>query len=176
MFYCYYKYVDNNQRMLYLGHCLQRHRRYWHFAYFRESSLLLRAHSPTTIDNGAIPHVHLNSVHRELSSKSQFKLINYSSYVLRPLFSVAFLLFFAKKKDLKIMVTITKGVQTFDGKIPVTLLVDDVETANTLVKMAKDANVTVIEQDEDLNKSKNKTTQDKLKQIIKNKGVPNGTN
>ncbi|MBS2826826.1 hypothetical protein KFV81_24665 [Klebsiella pneumoniae] len=74
------------------------------------------------------------------------------------------------------MVTITKGVKTFDGKIPVTLLVDDVEVANTLVKMAKDANVTVIEQDEDLNKSKNKTTQDKLKQIIKNKGVPNGTN
>ncbi|HCT8366798.1 TPA: hypothetical protein OT979_004922 [Klebsiella aerogenes] len=74
------------------------------------------------------------------------------------------------------MVTITKGVQTYDGKIPVTLLVDDVETANTLVKMAKDANVTVIEQEEDLNKSKNKTTQDKLKQIIKNKGVPNGTN
>ena len=30
------------------------------------------------------------------------------------------------------MVTITKGVQTFDGKIPVTLLVDDVETANEL--------------------------------------------
>lgn len=51
------------------------------------------------------------------------------------------------------MVTITKGVQTFDGKIPVTLLVDDVETANTLVKMAKDANVTVIEQNDDLNKS-----------------------
>ena len=64
------------------------------------------------------------------------------------------------------MVTITKGVQTFDGKIPVTLLVDDVETANTLVKMAKDANVTVIEQNVDLNKSKNKTTQDKLKQIL----------
>ncbi|AJC02924.1 hypothetical protein P243_0820 [Klebsiella pneumoniae subsp. pneumoniae 1158] len=42
--------------------------------------------------------------------------------------------------------------------------------------MAKDANVTVIEQNVDLNKSKNKTTQDKLKQIIKNKGVPNGTN
>ena len=74
------------------------------------------------------------------------------------------------------MVTITKGVKTYDGKIPVTLLVDDVEVANTLVKMAKDANVTVIEQDEYLNKSKNKTTQDKLKQIIKNKGVPNGTN
>lgn len=74
------------------------------------------------------------------------------------------------------MVTITKGVKTYDGKIPVTLLVDDVEVANTLVKMAKDANVTVIEQDEDLNKSKNRTTQDKLKQIIKNKGVPNGTN
>ncbi|MGU6021961.1 hypothetical protein ACV8MV_20750 [Klebsiella oxytoca] len=74
------------------------------------------------------------------------------------------------------MVTITKGVKTFDGKIPVTLLVDDVETANTLVKMAKDANVTVIEQEDDLNKSKNKTTQDKLKQIIKNKGVPNGNN
>ncbi|VDY52761.1 hypothetical protein [Klebsiella oxytoca] len=74
------------------------------------------------------------------------------------------------------MVTITKGVKTYDGKIPVTLLVDDVEVANTLVKMAKDANVTVIEQDEDLNKSKNKTTQDKLKQIIKNKGAPNGTN
>lgn len=51
------------------------------------------------------------------------------------------------------MVTITKGVQTFDGNIPVTLLVDDVETANTLVKMAKDANVTVIEQNDDLNKS-----------------------
>ncbi|HEE5217719.1 TPA: hypothetical protein R7J73_001428 [Klebsiella pneumoniae] len=51
------------------------------------------------------------------------------------------------------MVTITKGVQTFDGKIPVTLLVDDVETANTLVKIAKDANVTVIEQNVDLNKS-----------------------
>ncbi|HEN4943866.1 TPA: hypothetical protein U6I38_003074 [Klebsiella pneumoniae] len=51
------------------------------------------------------------------------------------------------------MVTITKGVKTFDGKIPVTLLVDDVETANTLVKMAKDANVTVIEQNDDLNKS-----------------------
>ncbi|HBR4554992.1 TPA: hypothetical protein ACF3KM_004124 [Klebsiella quasipneumoniae subsp. quasipneumoniae] len=51
------------------------------------------------------------------------------------------------------MVTITKGVQTFDGKIPVTLLVDDVETANTLVKMAKDANVTVIDQNDDLNKS-----------------------
>lgn len=51
------------------------------------------------------------------------------------------------------MVAIHKGVKTFDGKIPVTLLVDDVETANTLVKMAKDANVTVIEQDEDLNKS-----------------------
>lgn len=51
------------------------------------------------------------------------------------------------------MVTITKGVKTFDGKIPVTLFVDDVETANTLVKMAKDANVTVIEQDEDINKS-----------------------
>ncbi|HCR1141140.1 hypothetical protein SM907_21730 [Klebsiella aerogenes] len=74
------------------------------------------------------------------------------------------------------MITITKGVQTYDGKIPVTLLVDDVETANTLVKMAKDANVTVIEQDDDLNKSKNKTTQDKLKQIIKNKGVPDGAN
>lgn len=74
------------------------------------------------------------------------------------------------------MVTITKGVKTYDGKIPVTLLVDDVEVANTLVKMAKDANVTVIEQDEDLNKSKNKTTQDKLKQIIKNKGVPDGIN
>ncbi|EMY8146052.1 TPA: hypothetical protein ACF3KZ_001750 [Klebsiella variicola subsp. variicola] len=74
------------------------------------------------------------------------------------------------------MVTITKGVKTYDGKIPVTLLVDDVEVANTLVKMARDANVTVIEQEDDLNKSKNKTTQDKLKQIIKNKGVPNGTN
>ncbi|HHT0453632.1 hypothetical protein M4769_10945 [Klebsiella pneumoniae subsp. pneumoniae] len=74
------------------------------------------------------------------------------------------------------MVTITKGVKTYDGKIPVTLLVDDVEVANTLVKMAKDANVTVIEQDEDLNKSKNRTTQDKLKQIIKNKGVPDGIN
>ncbi|HHL3948696.1 TPA: hypothetical protein ACQ7HK_004905 [Klebsiella pneumoniae] len=51
------------------------------------------------------------------------------------------------------MVTITKGVKTFDGKIPVTLLVDDVETANTLVKMAKDANVTVIEREDVLNKS-----------------------
>ncbi|OXU96689.1 hypothetical protein CEB49_26025 [Klebsiella pneumoniae] len=80
--------------------------------------------------------------------------------------------------DLKIMVTITKGVKTFDGKIPVTLLVDDVETANELIKLAKAANVPVVEQEDDLNKSKskNKTTQDKLKQIIKNKGVPNGTN
>ncbi|HHU0416953.1 hypothetical protein [Klebsiella variicola] len=51
------------------------------------------------------------------------------------------------------MVTITKGVQTFDGKIPVTLLVDDVETANELIKLAKSANVPVAEQDEDLNKS-----------------------
>lgn len=73
------------------------------------------------------------------------------------------------------MVTIHKGVATFDGKIPVTLLVDDVETANELIKLAKAANVPVVEQ-EDLNKSKNKTTQDKLKQIIKNKGVPDGTN
>lgn len=74
------------------------------------------------------------------------------------------------------MITITKGVQTYDGKIPVTLLVDDVETANELIKLAKAANVPVIEQEDDLNKSKNKTTQDKLKQIIKNKGVPNVTN
>ncbi|HHL3534759.1 TPA: hypothetical protein ACQ57Q_003072 [Klebsiella pneumoniae] len=74
------------------------------------------------------------------------------------------------------MVTITKGVQTFDGKIPVTLLVDDVETANELIKLAKTANVPVVEQEDVLNKSKNKTTQDKLKQIIKNKGVPDGTN
>ncbi|HDY7415438.1 TPA: hypothetical protein RRF17_005396, partial [Klebsiella pneumoniae] len=54
------------------------------------------------------------------------------------------------------MVTITKGVQTYDGKIPVTLLVDDVETANELIKLAKAANVPIAEQDEDLNKSKNK--------------------
>ncbi|HCC2888469.1 MULTISPECIES: hypothetical protein [Klebsiella] len=74
------------------------------------------------------------------------------------------------------MVTITKGVQTYDGKIPVTLLVDDVETANELIKLAKAANVPVVEQEDDSNKSKNKTTQDKLKQIIKNKGVPDGTN
>ncbi|HBR6870049.1 hypothetical protein PJX90_10110 [Klebsiella aerogenes] len=76
------------------------------------------------------------------------------------------------------MVTITKGVKTFDGKIPVTLLVDDVETANELIKLAKAANVPVVVQEDDLNKSKskNKTTQDKLKQIIKNKGVPNVTN
>ncbi|MEB4602748.1 hypothetical protein [Raoultella ornithinolytica] len=73
------------------------------------------------------------------------------------------------------MVTITKGVKTFDGKIPVTLLVDDVETANELIKLAKAANVPVVEQ-EDLNKSKNKTTQDKIKQIVKNKGATNGTN
>lgn len=64
------------------------------------------------------------------------------------------------------MVTITKGVQTYDGKIPVTLLVDDVETANELIKLAKAANVPVVEQEDDSNKSKNKTTQDKLKQII----------
>lgn len=76
------------------------------------------------------------------------------------------------------MITITKGVKTFDGKIPVTLLVDDVETANELIKLAKAANVPVVVQEDDLNKSKskNKTTQDKLKQIIKNKGAPNGTN
>jgi hypothetical protein len=104
-------------------------------------------------------------------------LINYSSYVLRPLFLWPFFYSLQRnKRILKIMVTITKGVQTFDGKIPVTLLVDDVETANELIKLAKSANVPVVEQDEDLNKSKNKTTQDKLKQIIKNKGVPDGTN
>ncbi|GKM94663.1 hypothetical protein NUKP76_14250 [Klebsiella variicola] len=51
------------------------------------------------------------------------------------------------------MVTITKGVKTFDGKIPVTLLVDDVETANELIKLAKAANVPVREQEDDLNKS-----------------------
>lgn len=51
------------------------------------------------------------------------------------------------------MVKITKGVKTFDGKIPVTLLVDDVETANELIKLAKAANVPVVEQEEDLNKS-----------------------
>ncbi|MGQ4620361.1 hypothetical protein [Raoultella ornithinolytica] len=73
------------------------------------------------------------------------------------------------------MITITKGVKTFDGKIPVTLLVDDVETANELIKLAKAANVPVVEQ-EDLFKSKNKTTQDKIKQIVKNKGAANGTN
>ena len=73
------------------------------------------------------------------------------------------------------MITIHKGVKTFDGKIPVTLLVDDVETANELIKLAKAANVPVVEQ-EHLNKSKNKTTQDKIKQIVKNKGAANGTN
>ncbi|WP_446914695.1 hypothetical protein, partial [Klebsiella pneumoniae] len=99
------------------------------------------------------------------------------SSVSRPLSPWPFFYFnLQNEMDLKIMVTITKGVQTFDGKIPVTLLVDDVETANELIKLAKSANVPVVEQDEDLNKSKNKTTQDKLKQIIKNKGVPNGTN
>ena len=51
------------------------------------------------------------------------------------------------------MVTITKGVKTFDGKIPVTLLVDDVETANELIKLAKAANVPVVEQEDVLNKS-----------------------
>lgn len=50
------------------------------------------------------------------------------------------------------MITITKGVKTFDGKIPVTLLVDDVETANELIKLAKAANVPVVEQEDDLNK------------------------
>lgn len=51
------------------------------------------------------------------------------------------------------MVSITKGVATFDGKIPVTLLVDDVETANELIKLAKAANIPVVEQDEDITKS-----------------------
>lgn len=51
------------------------------------------------------------------------------------------------------MITITKGVQTYDGKIPVTLLVDDVETANELIKLAKAANVPVVEQEDELNKS-----------------------
>ena len=73
------------------------------------------------------------------------------------------------------MVTIHKGTFTASGKIPVTLLVDDVETANELIKLAKAANVPVVEQ-EDLFKSKNKTTQDKIKQIVKNKGAANGTN
>ncbi len=34
------------------------------------------------------------------------------------------------------------------GKIPVTLLVDDVETANELIKLAKAANVPVVEQED----------------------------
>ncbi|MFI2834409.1 hypothetical protein [Klebsiella aerogenes] len=51
------------------------------------------------------------------------------------------------------MVTIHKGTFTASGKIPVTLLVDDVETANELIKLAKTANVPVVEQDDDLNKS-----------------------
>lgn len=51
------------------------------------------------------------------------------------------------------MITITKGVKTFYGKIPVTLYVDDVETANELIKLAKAANVPVVEQEDDLNKS-----------------------
>ena len=51
------------------------------------------------------------------------------------------------------MVTITKGIKTYDGKIPVTLLVDDVETANELIKLAKAANVPVVEQEDVLNKS-----------------------
>lgn len=67
------------------------------------------------------------------------------------------------------MVSITKGVTTVDGKIPVTLLVEDVETANILIKMARDAKVPVIEQEDNINKSgsNNKTTQDKIKNIIK---------
>lgn len=51
------------------------------------------------------------------------------------------------------MITITKGVKTYDGKIPVTLLVDDVETANELIKLAKAAKVPVVEQEDELNKS-----------------------
>ncbi|HHS9746636.1 TPA: hypothetical protein ACTW9O_003599 [Raoultella ornithinolytica] len=51
------------------------------------------------------------------------------------------------------MVSIHKGVKTFDGKIPVTLYVDDVETANELIKLAKAANVPVVEHDEDITKS-----------------------
>ncbi|KFD02497.1 hypothetical protein [Raoultella planticola] len=51
------------------------------------------------------------------------------------------------------MVTIHKGTFTASGKIPVTLLVDDVETANELIKLAKAANVPVVEQEEDISKS-----------------------
>ncbi|HBV3592751.1 TPA: hypothetical protein MDV23_005100 [Klebsiella pneumoniae] len=51
------------------------------------------------------------------------------------------------------MVTIHKGTFTASGKIPVTLLVDDVETANELIKLAKAANVPVVEQEDFLNKS-----------------------
>lgn len=69
------------------------------------------------------------------------------------------------------MVSITKGITTVDGKVPVTLLVEDVETANILIKMARDAKVPVIEQEDKINKSgsNNKAAQDKIKNIIKNK-------
>lgn len=86
------------------------------------------------------------------SSKSSIQ--STFSSVSRPLSPWPFFYFnLQNEMGLKIMVTITKGVQTFDGKIPVTLLVDDVETANELIKLAKAANVPVVEQEDVLNKS-----------------------
>ncbi|ENZ7913058.1 hypothetical protein ACG99R_003108 [Klebsiella aerogenes] len=67
------------------------------------------------------------------------------------------------------MVTIHKGTFTASGKIPVTLLVDDVETANELIKLAKAANVPVIEQDDDLNKSTINPVFKHLDKIVSNK-------
>ena len=69
-------------------------------------------------------------------------LINYSSYVLKATISVAFLFYSLQKKqkDFKIMVTNYKRrPNVWREKSPVTLLVDDVKTANELIKLASAA-------------------------------------
>ncbi|HFO3257503.1 TPA: hypothetical protein ACHG3R_005239, partial [Klebsiella pneumoniae] len=151
---------------------------FWHYAILRESPHFAPGLvHPSTINVGQFSiYIFRECIFRIKSSKSSIRVnqLFFLCFKATTFCGLSFIL--CKEKGFKIMVTITKGVQTFDGKIPVTLLVDDVETANELIKLAKAANVPVVEQEDELNKSKNKTTQDKLKQIIKNKGVPNGTN
>ncbi|EMO7849714.1 hypothetical protein WDR87_001144 [Klebsiella quasipneumoniae] len=97
--------------------------------------------------------MHLNSAYGELNPPKSLIQSTFSS-VSRPPFSWPFFYFnLQNEMDLKIMVTITKGTFTASGKIPVTLLVDDVETANELIKLAKAANVPVVEQEEDISKA-----------------------
>lgn len=49
-----------------------------------------------------------------------------------------------------------------DGRIAVTLLVPDVELANTLFKMAKEANIEVVEASSTVAKTADKTNQEEI--------------